>query len=338
MNRKCSGCGTLLQDKDKNKDGYVKELNDDIKLCMRCFRMINYGDYSISNKSSEDFINIIRNINKTDSLVLYLVDLFTINDNINMINNYLNNKVLLVMTKRDILPKSFNNNKLKKYVNKINSNKNIIDTIIISSKKDYNLDELMNLIYKYKTNNKVYVVGATNSGKSTLINKIIKNYTDIDNYVTASIMPSTTLDMLEIKLDDNTTLIDTPGLIDKSSIINFIDEKTIKHITPQNEIKPRTFQINSGKSILIDDLVKLDYIDGEKNSFTVFVANLVDVRQMNIETRDYLYKEYKTYEYNLDSNQDIVINGLGYIKVIKKGKVRVKIKNDTNISIRKSMI
>ena len=101
------------------------------------------------------------------------------------------------------------------------------------------------MIYKYKTDNKVYLVGETNSGKSTLVNKIIKNYTDSEDMITTSLMPSTTLDTIEIKLDDELMLVDTPGIINKNSIINYIDVKTIKKITPKNEIKPKTFQIKN---------------------------------------------------------------------------------------------
>lgn len=337
MNKKCVGCGAILQDVDKSKDGFTNNIEDS-ELCMRCFRMINYGDYSISNKSSEDFVNIIKNVNKTNSLVLYLVDLFTLNNNINMINKYLDNKTILVMTKRDILPKSFKDIKLKEYVRKLNVSNNIVDTIIISSKKDYNLDLLMNLIDKYKTDNKVYLVGATNSGKSTLVNKIIKNYTDSVKCVTESLMPSTTLDIIEIKINDDLTLIDTPGLIDKNSIINYIDTKTIKKITPKSEIKPKTFQLNSGKSILIDDIARLNYINGDKNSFTVYVSNNLEVVQMNNETRLDNYNNYKHYDLDIDGNHDIVINGLGYIKVVKKCSVRIYINCDAEVIVRESMI
>lgn len=337
MNKKCAGCGITLQSINKDEDGYVKDIENS-KLCIRCFKMINYGEYSISDKNSNDFIDIIKNINKTNSLVLYLVDLFTLNSNINMINEYLNNKTILVMTKRDILPKSFKDIKLKEYVKKVNTNKNIIDTIIISSKKDYNLDLLINMIYKHKTNNKVYLVGATNSGKSTLVNKIIKNYTDNETCVTSSIMPSTTLDTIEINIDKNITLIDTPGLIDKNSIINYIDAKTIKKITPKNEIKPKTFQINCGKSIVIDDLARLNYISGDKNSFTVYVSNDLKIEQMNNQTRIDNYQNYRLYDFDINNNSDIVINGLGYIKIIKKCRINFYIKYDSEVYVRESMI
>ena len=59
----------------------------------------------------------------------------------------------------------------------------------------------------------------TNSGKSTLINKLIKNYTDKQLEVTTSLYPSTTLNKIEINLD-NLKIIDTPGLLNEGSILN----------------------------------------------------------------------------------------------------------------------
>ena len=59
-------------------------------------------------------------------------------------------------------------------VNKLN----IKEKIVISSNKNYNFDALYELINKYKKSENVYVVGYTNAGKSTMINKIIYNYSD----------------------------------------------------------------------------------------------------------------------------------------------------------------
>ena len=49
------------------------------------------------------------------------------------------------------------------------------------------------MIKKYKTTKNVYLVGNTNAGKSTLINKIIDNYSIDKAEITISSMPSTTL-------------------------------------------------------------------------------------------------------------------------------------------------
>ena len=165
---KCIGCGVELQTKDKNALGFTNKIDNNI--CERCFRIKNYNEYKTITKNPNDYIEKLSSINKND-LVILVVDLFNISNDIEIISKYIKNKILLVLTKRDILPKSCNEQKFVKYFEKYNLN--IIDTLVISSKKNYNLDILMDKINKYKTSNRVYVVGYTNSGKSTLINKII---------------------------------------------------------------------------------------------------------------------------------------------------------------------
>ena len=46
MTKKCIGCGALLQTVNSNLEGYVPdELISNTKVCQRCFRIKNYGDY-----------------------------------------------------------------------------------------------------------------------------------------------------------------------------------------------------------------------------------------------------------------------------------------------------
>ena len=117
--------------------------------------------------------------------------------------------MLLVLNKRDALPKSVKEEKMIEYLKTLDINYE--DIIVISANKNYNIDLLMQKIKKHKTSNKVYVVGHTNTGKSSLINKLIKDYSENDNELTISPMPSTTLNTVTIKLNNNLTLIDTQG-------------------------------------------------------------------------------------------------------------------------------
>lgn len=48
MDKKCKGCGIILQDDNTLVEGYTSSLDND--LCSRCFRMIKYGDYEVSTK------------------------------------------------------------------------------------------------------------------------------------------------------------------------------------------------------------------------------------------------------------------------------------------------
>ena len=80
MNEKrCLGCGVLLQDENVLQEGYTTSLENDI--CQRCFRMKNYGEYQVVTKSNEEYIKILEDVGKTKDLVLYVTDLIKLEKN-----------------------------------------------------------------------------------------------------------------------------------------------------------------------------------------------------------------------------------------------------------------
>ena len=175
MNDKiCIGCGAKLQDEIIALEGYTTNIEND--LCSRCFRMKNYGEYQIVTKSNDEYIEILKEVDKTKDLVLYIVDALNFGEDITSIRNYISNNMILVVNKKDVLPKSVKDSKLIAYLK--NLGLDFKDIIVVSCHKNYNIDELMAMIKKHKSSKNVYVVGNTNVGKSSLINKLIKNYSE----------------------------------------------------------------------------------------------------------------------------------------------------------------
>lgn len=334
IQKKCSGCGVLLQDENIIQEGYTTNLENDI--CQRCFRMKNYGEYQVVAKSNEEYLNILKDVGTTKDLVLYVVDLLNLEEDILKIREYIDNKMILVLNKKDVLPKSVKEEKLISYFKE--NNTYFEEIIVVSVEKNLNIDYLLKRIKYLQTSRNVYVVGHTNAGKSTLINKLIKNYsTQNDKELTMSPLPSTTLDTISIDINDYLTLIDTPGLVDMTSLINYADSKLLKKISPKKEIKPRTYQLRKGQSILIEDIIRIDYKEGEKNSFTLFISNDLKVKRfINPRHKDLYEKNKTTYELKYDS--DLVINGLGFIKIVNKGVIDVYIDKNIKTFIRSSLI
>lgn len=329
----CIGCGVKLQDENMREIGYTTSIENDI--CTRCFRMKNYGEYQVVVKSNEEYIEILKSVNDTKDLVIYMVDLLNISKDINLIREYFDNKLLLVLNKRDILPKSIKNEKIIEYFKKMGLD--FQDIVITSPKKNYNIDELLLKIKKYKTSRNVYVVGHTNVGKSTLINTLMKNYSEYESELTISPLPSTTLNKVSIKLSDDLILIDTPGLVDSGNIANYVDSETLKKISPKKEIKPKTYQLKKDQCLIIDDIFRIDYVEGDKNSFTIFVSNDLKIKRFNMNKHDDL-KELFKHEIEVGYHQDVVINGLGFIKIVEKAKINVYINKDVEVFIRDSLI
>lgn len=320
---KCLGCGVLLQSSDSKQLGYIT--NEDDSFCQRCFRIKNYNDYKLVTKDNEEFIEILKNINITDDLVILVVDVFNPGD-LEFFYKYLTNDILLVITKRDLIPKSVTDEKLLNYFDY-----KCVDKILISSYKNYNFDELFNLIKKHKKSDCVYVIGYTNAGKSTLINKIIYNYDISTPVITTSILPSTTLNNIEIKLNDF-ILIDTPGIVSEGNIINILEPKKIKKITAQKEIKPITYQVKTRQTFTVDDLFQ---ISCSKGNLTFYLANQLIIKRQ--------YKDIDNIvgikkQFNVKANSDLVVEGLGFVKFTNDCQIDTISLKGVDVYLRKSLI
>jgi len=336
MNKKCSGCGVILQHDKPELEGYVESnMYEKSSICRRCFRLRFYGDYIFVKKSNEEYENILNRISQTGDLVVYMVDMFNITEELKNVDRLLNNPIILVLTKRDLLPRSVKDDKIIKYLE--NYKLDILDTVIISSEKNYNLDKLYKMITKYKKSNNIYIVGNTNSGKSSFINKMIKNYSTSKLYITTSMLPLTTLDIMEIKLNDKLTIIDTPGLIEEGNIVNSYDYETLKRVIPKKEIKPRTYQIEPLHSLIIENLVQIDYTEGLKNSFTLYLSNEINVDNVNLNYNIKVSK-YKKYSFEVNAGEDVVISGLGWIKIVNKAVIDVYVNDKVKVFKRESII
>ena len=325
---KCQGCGAIIQNVDENKEGYALSL--DHKLCNRCFKIQNYNDYQQVSKDNSFYTSILKKVSETDDLILLIVDLFQVYD-LEEIKPYLNSNVILVLTKRDLLPQRLYEEKIKNYFDKFKID--FLDKIIVSSKNHYQFDELYNKILKYKKSKNVYVVGYTNAGKSTLINEFLTLYSENKQKITTSSLPSTTLNTMTIEVSDDLVFIDTPGLLVNNSILDKIDSNTFKKIIPNKRIKPIVYQVKCQQYFKIDDLLYLKVED--KNNIVFYFSNSLNISRLykNKEPDNLVAHLVK-----IPAKHDILINGLGFIKFINEAQVTIFLPEGVSYIIRPSVI
>lgn len=308
MNKKCIGCGIELQYNDKNKIGYIPENKyNDSNYCMRCFRLIHYNDISTNDKElSTNYI--LDKVNKDNIFKIYVVDFLNVNNNtINIYNKIKGNKLLLI-NKIDMLDKSINKNNI---INNIKTIYKIDNILSISTLNDNDINMLLNYLNKNNIN-KCYILGPTNSGKSTLINKLCNN-----NNLTISNKRNTTLEFINIKLD-NLNIIDTPGFL----ISDYNLKTKYNHI-----IKPITYNMKDNDIIYIDKFyIKFKY----KTSITIYCYEIIDTKKY--------YKDIK-FDYSIDTtnNIDLCINGFGIINIKNKNNIEIYNLDKELISIRESV-
>ena len=333
MNKKCKGCGSVLQSEYVDKEGFVKSsVYDKSEYCERCFKIIHYGEYSVLDKKI-DTDGIIRNIN-SDNLasVAILIDSLNINDNIKKyINRFKGNKYILI-TKRDVLPKSLKEAKIIEYIkNNIYNTDNIM---CISSVKNYNIDNFLNRMYKDNVR-RLYIVGFTNSGKSTFINHLLTSNLKSPTITTSSV-PNTTASYITIKLNNKLTIVDTPGFIDSNAIYNFVDYSKVVKLYPKKEIKVKTFQIRSGYAIIVNDILRIENIGNKMNSFSFYMND--KLRYEKVKSKNDKLTILPSINYEITESSDILINGLGFIRITKPGNIKINVLDTKLLTKRKSMI
>ena len=321
---KCIGCGVELQTENKYADGYV--IDESYVLCERCFIIKNYGKNKTPKKSNVDYNKILDNIRDND-VVVYVSSLLTLN--LDYLSRFKN--IIIVLTKRDILPKSIKDGKIVNYIK--NRYSNIQDVIIVSAYKKYNLDILYNKLSEYKGKD-IYFVGITNSGKSTLINAMIKSYNGYNGDITMSNFPSTTLGIIDVSIGD-INIKDTPGIVIEDSIINSLNIEDIKKVNSKKEIKPVTFQIEGTGGVLVDELLRIEY-ELDKGSMTFYMSNNLNINSINLNNPRLKDKYIRRFE--IDDNQDLVIEDVGFIKFTKKTIIKICADKDIYMYVRDKLI
>lgn len=362
---RCIGCGSILQSEDQSIPGFVPksklaEADEDI-ICRRCFRLKNYNEVTPLHITADHYREVISQIGNENALIVKLIDIFDIEGSIipqiAKLTNH--NDMIIIANKVDLLPKSVKENKLKHHLLKIFADNNLKpkEVLLMSAKKNKNLDSIIETITEYADGRNMYIVGATNVGKSTFINALLKSYAGTkQDIITVSSNAGTTLDLIEIPYGDQ-FITDTPGIINDNQITHYISQKTLKAITPKKEIKPQGFQLDSNQTLFIGGLARIDYVKGMKASFVCYLSEFLHVHRTKLEKANQLYETqlYKiltppyegddslelvphTFKITKAQKNDIVLPGLGFITYKGIGTIKVYMPKGITPYVREALI
>ncbi|MBT2686369.1 ribosome biogenesis GTPase YqeH [Bacillus sp. ISL-37] len=361
----CTGCGVKIQTENPEELGYApaSSLEKEVVVCQRCFRLKNYNEIQDVSLTDDDFLKILNELSSKDALIVKIVDIFDFNGSwLPGIQRFAGkNPVLLIGNKADLVPKSVKQRKLIDWMKKESRDLglNPIDVSLVSAAKGYNIREAAAAIDEYRNGKDVYIVGCTNVGKSTFINRIIKEVTGEGDVITTSHFPGTTLDMIEIPLEDGKAIVDTPGIINHHQMAHYVDKRDLKFITPKKEIKPKVYQLNEEQTLFFGGLARFDYISGGRRSFSCYVPNEINIHRTKLEKADELYKnhagelltpprreqmdefpELVRHEFTIkEAKTDVVFSGLGWITVNDAGaKIAAHVPKGVHVMLRRSLI
>jgi len=363
----CSGCGARLQTESPDKPGYVPEqaLGREDAICRRCFRIRHYNDVTHAAVDQDDFLRMLSGIASTDSLVVHIVDLFDFEGSvISGLQRFVgSNPVLLVVNKIDLLPKSTNFNRILGWVRRQAKRLGLkpAEIVLCSAAKRTGFDRVVEAIRRLRGGRDVYVVGATNVGKSTLINRLIRDYSDLDRELTVSRYPGTTLDQIRIPLDDGRHIIDTPGIVYPYRLTEAVPKGVLQRLLPEKPLKPLVYQLNERQTLFFGALARFDFTRGEPQSFTIYVSPSLRVHRTKLERAEEVYAEHRggllsppdaedldkiapwtrhSLRVPPNSRTDISISGLGWIRANSPAGAYVEVyaPKGVHVILREAMI
>ena len=367
MNREsiyCTGCGIQIQTENKEELGYAppSALKREVIICQRCYRLKHYNEVQDVSLTDDDFYKILNTVSEKNALIVKIVDVFDFTGSwLPGLHRFAGkNDVFLVGNKVDLLPKLINRNKVINWMKFSAKQLGLTpkSVSLMSTKSGEGVLEVAAEIDELRKGRDVYIVGCTNVGKSSFINQLIKQFAgDTDQLITTSHFPGTTLDVIDIPLDDGQTMYDTPGIINHHQMAHYVSEDGLKTITPKKESKPRVYQLNDGQTLFLGGLARLDFVTGEKTSFVCYLSNELTIHRTKLEKADTLYEQHAgtlltppdeeqgplemvKHSFKIsDELSDVVFSGLGWITVRGQGlKIEAYAPKGVGVSIRPSII
>ena len=354
---RCQSCGAILQAETKNKPGFISRAIVEngvpkIPYCNSCYeKMLSLNSSSLQHETDKDILKILKDAVATDSLIVWMVDLFTFNGTLNpdVVKKVKKLNVFVIGTKRDLMPSLATDEMLIRYLDErfadVGINPIAID--LIGNEDSIDIKEKLKQLGEYRKGRDVYLIGELNSGKTTFINKMLKDYKNNTRWqVKSELYPGTNSNLLEIPLTNSSFFYELPDLSNNTSVFSRVEPSVQKIITPKKEVAMTRRFIGDGSAIVVGNLACLYVIKGHHTSIRVFTGEKVEIKVVdNDQVDEFLamnlkkkvlkpvserytsFRDYDMFEYDLENDDlrhDISVEGLCWFSMRGKGQtVRV---------------
>ena len=350
---RCHNCGAILQTDRKNEPGFISRTIIEngvprIPYCNRCYdKMLTLNAGDLQHDTDKDIIKILNDAVATDALVVWMVDLFSFNGTLNpdVVKKVKKLNVVVIGSKRDLFPSSVSDDMLIRYLDErfadVGINPIAID--LIGNEETIDIKEKLKQFGEYRKGRDVYLLGELNSGKTTFINKFLKDYKNNTRWqVKSELYPGTNSNVLEIPLTNSSFFYELPDLSNNTSVFSRVEPTVQKVITPKKEVVMTRRFIGSGSAIVVGNLACLYVIKGHHTSIRVFTGEKVEIKVVdNDKVDDYLqynlkkkvlkpvserytsFRDYDMFEYDLENDDlrhDISVEGLCWFSMRGKGQ------------------
>lgn len=356
----CIGCGGPLQNLNPEAAFYTPKALDaqENLLCQRCFRMRHYGAVSPSYYDEFTMRQTLDAIGEDDGALVWVIDAFDFEGTLPpaLIKLSQQKPTFIVLNKRDVLPKVINDQKLLYHVKKRFAQDGIRyqDILFVSAKKKLNIDVLIERLGTFETQCNLYLMGATNVGKSSLLNAMLNAVGVRQKLITTSKQEATTQGLIPIPFEDR-ILYDTPGLLLEHSIQRFLAANEAYVLLSDKEIQGRTYQLDDDQTLFIGGLIQIDIVKATQPSITVYTSQSLKLhRRKQVDSDAFFDKHVGTLlvppagaqlSYRFSHLQtlgfpkeDLVLPGIGFVTLRGVQTLRVRHPEKMRVFLKEAMI
>jgi len=341
---KCPGCGVELQTTDPNKIGYIPEsslLERSEPICQRCYRIKHYSD-NIAPEVIHYSLSDLKTISAECDITFVVVDLLDIEGTWSeAIRKAVKSKLFVLLNKFDLIPKHID---ARQIIEWFSGEYKIPPGQLqpVSSVNNFGIKPLMKILNR---THKCCFTGATNAGKSTLLNKIITK--EGYSQSTASPFSGTTLGRVKRTLKSGTTIIDTPGIEVKQRMMQFISPEERHLVFKTDKLTRKTYKPEPGQTIFFGGLCRIDIEDTARDGYSPIFQlfsghNIVYHLTHQSDAEDFHKRQlgkllkppfspmsyenitWQQHPLSIIAGEDLAISGLGWINC-KRGPLEISL-------------
>ena len=367
---RCYHCGAILQCEDENEKGYIipeslhRATPIQIIYCDKCFETMKaFNNSELEQEVDQEVLKILDDACATDAYILWVVDLFSFNGQLNseIAKKVKKLKVTVVGTKRDLFANNVKDEGLIEYLRERFEAYGIKPKSIrlFGNTNKMDAKEAIEAMNSVRQGHDVYMIGNLTSGKTSLINKAMKGF---ENKTTRQIRtityPGTNVSVLEIPLSRSSFFYELPGISQTTSATGKLEKDVIRQLTPKREVKVVNRTMGTGDALMIGSLAAFEVIKGKTGNYRFYSAEAVETKKVSIKKLDDTINEnnmrrfvrpvserlvsfldYDMFEYAMENDKkwhDIAIEGLGWLSFIAEGQM-IRVRLPKGVSLKEGL-
>lgn len=353
---RCYNCGAVLQSKKSKEKGFIDaELLDEfnggnqVLYCQKCFDImkgINTG--ALEQNIDKATTKILDDAVATDAYIIWVVDLFTFNGSLNpeVAKKLKALKVAVIGTHKDLFSSLIKEEVLARFLTERFNEFGIYpeSVTILGNDNDVDIKALMDKFNEARQAHDIYLIGSKSSGKTVLINKMLKHYVNNTRWpIKSENYRGTNIKVMSIPLSNSSFLYELPGFSLATSVMSKVEKDVQKLIVPKRRIETHYRTLAKGDALAVGSLAYFELYSGKPTAIKFYCAEPVEIKKLSADkVMDFIeennrkrslrpvseritsFRDYDFFEYTMENDgemHDISIEGLGWISFPAKGQV-----------------